>query len=235
MENIFNNKKGYKRIYIDLPGMGKSSSEKWITNSDIILNIVIALIEKILPNKNFLLAGESYGGYLSRGILYKMTKRIDGIMLICHVIIADNKKRNVQEHVILVKDNMLLSKLTSDEIDDFNSSSVVQNEIIYERYKNEIISRIEIANHEFLRNIKRNEYKFSFDVDKLDGKFNKPALIMVGRQDSCVGYKDSWNILENFPRASFAVLDRAGHNLQIEQEELFNSLVNEWLIRVDES
>lgn len=57
---------------------------------------------------------------------------------------------------------------------------------------------------------------------------------MVGKQDNCVGYKDAWNILENFPRATFAVLDRAGHNLQIEHEEVFNALINDWLIRTTE-
>jgi hypothetical protein len=34
---------------------------------------------------------------------------------------------------------------------------------------------------------------------------------------------------------TFAVLDKAGHDLQIEQEKLFNALVNEWLDRVEES
>jgi len=44
-----------------------------------------------------------------------------------------------------------------------------------------------------------------------------------------------WDILENYPRATFVVLDRAGHMLYIEQENLFNALVNEWLDRVEES
>ncbi len=72
MEPILSVKDNYKRIYIDLPGMGKSESAEWITNSDVMLEIVIDLIERIIPNENFLLAGESYGGYLSRGIIYKM-------------------------------------------------------------------------------------------------------------------------------------------------------------------
>ena len=59
--------------------------------------------------------------------------------------------------------------------------------------------------------------------------------MLIGKQDNCVGYKDSWDILENFPRATFAILDRAGHNLHIEQPEVFNSLVKDWLIRVTES
>lgn len=38
-------------------------------------------------------------------------------------------------------------------------------------------------------------------------------------------------MIENYPRATLAVLDTAGHNLQIEQPELFESLVGEWIRR----
>ncbi|WP_461615503.1 alpha/beta fold hydrolase [Clostridium sp. Marseille-QA1073] len=235
MEPIFSTKDTYKRIYIDLPGMGKSESAEWITSSDIMLEIVIDFIKKIIPNENFLLVGESYGGYISRGIIYKMADKVDGVLLICPLIIADNKKRNIPEHVILVKDNTVLSKLTSEAAEQFNSMAVIQSNVIYERYKKEIISGAKMADIKFLESLKENGYEFSFDVDKINKKFDKPALILLGKQDSCVGYKDAWNILENFPRATFTVLDESGHNLQIEKEELFNSLVNEWLIRVGES
>jgi pimeloyl-ACP methyl ester carboxylesterase len=232
MEPIFSDKDRYKRIYIDLPGMGKSESAEWINNSDTLLDIVIGFIDKIIPNENFLLASQSYGGYLARGVIYKMTDRVDGALLICPVIIAEYNKRNVPEHIVLVKDNNLLSKLTPEDAEDFNSGAVVQSEKIYERYQNEIMSGVKIADSKFLQNVQRNGYAFSFDVDKLNNKFDKPVLILLGRQDNCVGYEDAWNILSNFPRATFAVLDRAGHSLQIEHEELFNSLINEWLVRV---
>ena len=35
-------------------------------------------------------------------------------------------------------------------------------------------------------------------------------------------------------KSTFAILDRAGHFLQVEQEELFLALVDEWLQRVEE-
>ncbi len=57
----------------------------------------------------------------------------------------------------------------------------------------------------------------------------------MGRQDQVAGYRDAWRILENYPRASFAVLDWAGHNAHIEQSQLFNALPGEWLDRVQES
>ena len=245
MEPIFSTKDGYKRIYIDLPGMGKSESAKWITNSDIMLDIVIDFIETIIPNENFLIVGQSYGGYLSRGVIYKMQDRVDGVLLVCPVIIADNKKRNVPQHIVLVKDNKLLSKLTPKEVEILNSmpedaeilnsTLVVQNEKIYRRCINEIMPGFEVADDIFLQRLQENGYGFSFNVYKVNKKFDKPALIILGRQDSGVGYKDAWSILDNFPRATFSVLDRAGHNLQIEQEKLFNSLTNEWLKRVEES
>lgn len=234
MEPIFSVRDGYKRIYIDLPGMGKSESAEWITNSDSMLDIVVDFIEKIIPNENFLIIGNSYGGYVSRGVIYKMQDRVDGIVLICPLLIPDYKKRNLPEHVVLVKDDMLLSKLTPEVAEDFSSCMVVQSERIYERYQSEIMAGVETANSEFLQSIMKNGYGFSFYVDKLDEKVNKPTLILLGKQDDCVGYKDAWDILDNFPRATLSILDGAGHNLQIEQEELFNSLINEWLERIEE-
>jgi pimeloyl-ACP methyl ester carboxylesterase len=231
MEPIFSEKEGYKRIYIDLPGMGKSKSAEWIKSSDDMLDIVISFIEKIIPNENFLLAGQSYGGYLSRGVIHKMANRIDGVLLICPVIVSNYINRSVEESVVLVKNMEFLSKLTPEEAEDFNL--VVQNERTYERTKNEYCG-FEIADDTFLQNLQQNCYAFSFDVDKVSKKFDNPSLIMLGKQDSAVGYKDAWSILENFPRATFAVIDRAGHCLQLEQEKLFNTLINDWLIRVSE-
>ncbi len=129
----------------------------------------------------------------------------------------------------------LLSQIDLNDAEEFNAMHVVQNSRIWQRYSDEILSGVKIANDKFLSHLQKTGYGFSFDVDKVDKKFNQPTLILLGRQDSSVGYKDAWNILDNYPRATFAVLDRAGHNLQIEQEALFNCLVNEWLTRIEEA
>ncbi len=93
----------------------------------------------------------------------------------------------------------------------------------------------ERADHTFLKRLDQPENAaFSFDVDVLPEPFRAPTLFLLGRQDSWVGYRDAWDIVENYPRATFAVLDRAGHFLTSEQEVLFKSLVTEWLDRVEE-
>jgi pimeloyl-ACP methyl ester carboxylesterase len=49
-----------------------------------------------------------------------------------------------------------------------------------------------------------------------------------------VGYNAQWDLLEHYPRATFAVLDRAGHALPHEQPGLSKALITEWLVRVRE-
>lgn len=231
MEPVFNNKDGYKRIYFDLPGMGKTKGEKWITNLDKMLEVVIDFINKVIPNENFLLAGESYGGFLARGVLYKMAARVDGLLLICPAVILNHDKRNVKALTVLKRDDKLLSEIDPKDAEEFSSIQVVQNKRNWERFRDEILPSLKIADIEFIEKLDESGFDFSFDVNKMD-KFHKPTLILLGRQDSSVGYKDAWSVLESYPRATFAVLDRAGHNLQIEQEELFNSLVSEWITRI---
>ncbi|PJI09081.1 MULTISPECIES: alpha/beta fold hydrolase [Clostridium] len=232
MENLFTKESCYKRIYVDLPGMGESTSADWIKSSDDMLDILVEFINKVTSGEKFLLAGESYGGYLVRGVLYKIPKKVSGLLLVCPAIIADFKKRTVPEHTVLVKDNELKSKISEEAYDDFNSISVVQNENIYKRYDEEIMSGVKLGDEKFLRRLQETGYSFSFNVDNLSEKFYGPTLMLLGRQDSVVGYKDAWSILENFPRATFAVIDMAGHNLQIEQEKIFNTLVTDWIKRV---
>ena len=45
--------------------------------------------------------------------------------------------------------------------------------------------------------------------------------------------KDLEKLLDDYRRASFAILDGAGHNLQIEQNSLFQEIVRNWLERIE--
>ncbi len=233
MEPVFRNVPGYKRIYPDLPGMGKTKGESWITNSDQMLDIVIDFINRVVPGESFLLAGESYGGYLARGIILRMAERVDGLLMLCPGVIMTPGWRNAPDHTVLEKDEELLTELEPSVAKGFASINVVLNRKVWEKYRDDVLTGLNRADFSFLDNLYARGYAFSFDVDKNAKKFIHPALILVGRQDSVVGYKDAWDILDNYPRATFAVLDRAGHNLQLEQEELFQCLVKEWIDRVE--
>ncbi|MFO2550773.1 hypothetical protein QTN31_14285, partial [Alicyclobacillus cycloheptanicus] len=75
--------------------------------------------------------------------------------------------------------------------------------------------------------------RLCFDVDSNPDPFAYPVLIVTGRQDDVVGFQDAWRFVDKYPRATFAVLDMAGHNLQIERSNLFEALVHDWLDRLE--
>jgi pimeloyl-ACP methyl ester carboxylesterase len=230
MEPVFQQRDGWQRFYPDLPGMGKTPGPKWLTNSDQMLDVVMDFIEAVIPGQNFALAGESYGGYLARGIVQRWPERVEGLFLLCSLIVPVEDERELPPFVVLKQDQAVLEKLSPQEREGFGSVAVVQTQYTWERTRDEVVVGLEAADEQFLNEL---VYPLSFDVDAAD-PFEKPALILAGRQDHMVGYRDAWNIYENYPRGSYVVLDRAGHNLQIEQPTVFTALVNEWLDRVEE-
>lgn len=93
LEPIFQKLPYYKRIYIDLPGMGKSDASLEFSCADGILHLLVSMINR-LNLEHFLLIGESYGGYLARGILASpLASRVDGLLCICPVVIPKHISR----------------------------------------------------------------------------------------------------------------------------------------------
>src|SRR5579859_3058233 len=93
MEPFFVQRPGWQRIYLDLPGMGRTPGSEQIQSTDDMLEVVIDFIDAVIPGRPFLVAGTSYGGYLSRGVLQRKCDRVAGMALICPVILADRSRR----------------------------------------------------------------------------------------------------------------------------------------------
>ena len=103
-EPYFQQREGWKRIYIDPPGHGKTPGKDWITNQDKILEVILACIDKLTAGHRFSMIGISLGGYLARGVIRYRAEFIDGIAMIVPGIIAEDKKRTVPPYKVLVED-----------------------------------------------------------------------------------------------------------------------------------
>ncbi|QRG65087.1 alpha/beta fold hydrolase [Brevibacillus choshinensis] len=233
LEPVFENQPGWRRIYLDLPGMGQTKGEEWIKGSDHMLEVVERFIEKMIPEGRYLLAGESYGGYLIRAIAARQPERVAGMLFICPLVEPIAAKRILPMPAVIAQDKEFVASLTPEQQSRFTPLSVVQDRYNWERFEKEILPGLQIADPDFLQKISKR-YEFSFEWGE-PVPFDKPVLFLTGRQDHVTGYQDVWAILEQYPRASIAVLDRAGHNLQTEQSGLFTALVDEWLKRVMEN
>jgi pimeloyl-ACP methyl ester carboxylesterase len=234
MEPIFKKRPGYKRIYMDLPGMGRSKAPGWLENTDQVLDIIIRFSEKVIPENDFLVAGESYGGYLARGMVHKIPERLGGVLLICPVMVGDRSKRQLPPRRVFVRDEKLLAGIDPEVRKFFERMLLLLDKRRWERFQQDILPGRRVMDTAFLERLKKHGYECSFDVDRIK-PFDRPSLILVGRQDASVGYKDALKLIDNYSRGTFAILDRAGHGLEVEQENVFNCLVSEWLDRVEEN
>ena len=234
MEPVLEKNGRYQRIYFDLPGMGKSAADFRYCSADGILEVLTAFIRAEISG-DFLVAGQSYGGYLARGILSAFPERTAGLLLLCPVIIPAREKRSLPQPdgQYKVIDQTFLQTLTQDEQDDLQNLVRI-NQSSYRRFQIEMLSSRSKANEKFIARLLQN-YSFSFPLEASIGVCHKPVSFITGRQDTITGYQDVWTLLENYPRAGFAVIDTAGHGLQIDQPDLFAALVRDWLRRVEEA
>jgi pimeloyl-ACP methyl ester carboxylesterase len=232
MEPLFAQRDGWLRLYPDLPGTGRTPGSDRLATHDQMLDAVLAFIDTVIPGQRFVLAGLSYGGYLARGVLYHRAASIDGLLLCAPQVKADPAQAHLPPRTTLVQDPTLVARLEPDETQLVEGLVVVQSSTVVEAVR-DLLAEVQIADHPFNERLEAAS-PFSFDVDTLPTPFGAPTLILTARQDHLCGYRDAWDLLDNYPRATFAVLDRAGHLVNIEQDVLCQALMREWLDRVEE-
>lgn len=228
MEPLFAEREGWLRIYPDLPGTGQSSASERIAAPDHVLAAMLAFIDKVIPGQRFTLAGLSYGGYVARGVVHERAASIDGLLLVVPMVKSDSAQAQLPLRTPLVENAALMEGLGP-----VGSLVVVQTQPVVDAAR-QVLAEVQTANHAFLDRIEAAG-PYTFDVDTLPAPLQAPALVLTARQDFICGYRDAWELLDNYPRATFATLDRAGHFVDLEQNALCHALIREWLDRVEES
>ncbi len=234
-EPIFASRSGWRRIYLDLPGMGRSVAHD-IRCQDDMLAALLTFIDRVLPGQRFVLAGTSLGGYLARGIALRLRSRVDGLLLRVPCVVPDTGKRSLPPAEPLVRNEALLAALDPVERTALGEVLVQAPDYLAAmRAKvRDLVAPAIAACAPFVAEMRLDpkRYAFSFDLAAAERSFAKPVLIVAGRQDTTVGYRDAWDILESYPRATFAVLDRADHIWPVESATLLAALVDDWLGRL---
>jgi pimeloyl-ACP methyl ester carboxylesterase len=232
LEPIFEKPSDYRRIYVDLPGMGRTPAPETVRGDKEVLEILLGFIDAVIGDEPFLVVGHSYGGYLARAIANRRPSQVIGMALLCPLMaMGENAGQQVPQHQVLYQTDDGTTTLGAKEAAEFQTYFVVQTPEMVERYQQAVAPSAALADTDALERMSG-----ALDLNPEAGNsYPHPSFIVVGRQDSTVGYADQWQLLEHYPRATFAVLDRAGHALPHEQPELLRALMQEWLARVAEA
>jgi pimeloyl-ACP methyl ester carboxylesterase len=205
MERHFVQRSGWRRIYVDLPGMGKTPGPDWITCGDQVLEVLEQFVDSVIGGDRFVLAGSSYGAYLALGLAHRRAGSIEGLLLSVPGLLQEE---DLPAFAPVHKDQHIIEAARSEGIDWMEHMAVSQTASVLEYSR--VLEAVPPADERFLARLFTAK-RFSFDTGIMPKPFLSPVLILTGRQDSVCGYEAAWRLLEMFPRATFAVLDGAGH------------------------
>jgi pimeloyl-ACP methyl ester carboxylesterase len=221
LDPVFDAYTGYRRIYPDLPGMGLTPAPQTIRGADDVLDVLLGFIDGVIGDQPLLLAGHSAGGYYAQAIASQRPEQVMGLALLCPLLAGIH---DVPEHEVVYSSGSIGNP-------EFREYFTVQTAQTLDRYERYVEPAARLADQSALARIGE---RWELTKRPQEGPYCRPTLIVTGRQDSTVGYARAWEMVELFPRATFAVLDRAGHALPHEQPGLLRALVTEWLDRVQE-
>lgn len=222
------------RVYVDLPGHGRSAkADLTLASSDALVACLLALMDHMAPGRPFAVTGQSFGGYLALGLATQHPGRVMGLGLVCPLTLPDLDARQVEKLKLIRHDDAFLATLSDAERESFLQLAVRADRQTWERFATEEAPGFSAANPTFMDAVDEH-LPLSPDVDDALAAhpFAAPALILCGRQDAMVGYRDQLRLIQHLPRCTYAVLDISGHNLQFEHPELFTSLTADWLTRL---
>ena len=209
-----------RRIYPDLPGMGRSTALGLDTNEDVV-TVLCGFVDELKLGP-VVLVGHSYGAYLARGIAARRPDLVRGLGLICPVA---ERSGDVPGHHVVRQDSDAYDELPADQRRGFDEYFVVRTQATARRYRDHIAPGTTTVDEAALQRIFAG---WPVDVGSV---ITTPTLIMAGRQDAVVGYADAIALLEWYPRATLTIVEDAGHALLHEQPGVLAAMLADLLDR----
>jgi pimeloyl-ACP methyl ester carboxylesterase len=203
VEPAFRSRRNWKRIYPDLPGHGQTPGTRRIRDIDGYLGVLLELVDELFPRQRFCLGGHSFGAYLALGIARKRRARIEGLLLSSPEVNFSPREERRERAAPTVP----AKGAQAPDAQRYSEDTAWLESLPYR--------------------------DLSFDLYRGSPSFTIPTLFLFGRQDAPFRYQDYWKLMPNFPNATFAVLDSAGHSLWEDRRRLLDALVGDWLDRIE--
>jgi pimeloyl-ACP methyl ester carboxylesterase len=115
VDAVFEAAGGWRRIYLDLPGHGQTAAPAELRSQGQVMSLLTGAVEALFPDRPFAVAGSSYGGYLTLGLVRSMPERLLGAALLVPDLPAPDGTRAAPAHVTLRRDPAAFTDLEPDE------------------------------------------------------------------------------------------------------------------------
>lgn len=231
---------GFARLYCDLPGMGNSHAVPVPHDLDGFLDALTALVAGELGHRPFVLCGTSAGAYLARGLAARLGDQVRGMVLRVPLVQPDDAARDRDAIRPLHQDSTVMARQDAALLNLLDQPPLIQTDrwiaALAAKLRSTVLPAMACANHAALDRLRTDPARYVLRDAADWPDFIAPALIVAARQDSSVGWRDALAAFSGWPRASFAVLDAAGHEWPLShQKPLLDALVEDFLRRVEDA
>jgi pimeloyl-ACP methyl ester carboxylesterase len=127
LDPVFQALSGYRRIYPDLPGMGRTPAPEAISSADDVLDVLLEFIDGVIGDQPLLVVGHSAGGYYAQALAGQRPEQVAGLALLCPLLSGSH---DVPEHVVVYRSG----DIGSAEFRDYFTVQTAQTLDRYERY-----------------------------------------------------------------------------------------------------
>ena len=222
---------GWHRLYVDLPWTAGTPVGD-VTSSEDVAALVVATVRERLGSTPFAVLGSSYGGMIARRVAHELRDQVLGLATVAGLWAADPDARTLPPRTVLHEDPAALVAAPPDVARGYAEMAVVQSAEGLDAYRRHVQPGVDGADEAALTLLRARYDLDAAPEDVWPEPFTQPTLVLAGRQDHVVGYVDAWRRLDHYPRASFVLLDAAGHNVHLDQPEQTAAALTAWLDRL---
>lgn len=227
LEPVFAARRGWRRLYADLPGSGRSPRLSGPVTAEAMGEAVLRFVDKVVGDEPFAVVGISYGGQLARHLIAERGPQVLGTALIAPLV-KPGGERVLPERRVLTRDEALLAALEPADREAFAGIALYQDDAGWSAFRDHVLPGIRAHHREDAAALLK-AYLFKELPESRFGTHDGTHLLVTGRQDHMVGWRDQLDLLEHYPRATYAVVDGAGHNVHLDQPDAVHGLLGNWL------
>jgi pimeloyl-ACP methyl ester carboxylesterase len=221
---------GWRRIYLDLPWAENAPASDAASAQDV-ADAIVAELQSTLGGEPFAVVGNSFGGMIARYVAHRMRDQLLGLATLAAAFAPIPQRILPPRQVVHVNETVL--EAAGPARGEFEDMAVVQSLAALDAFSRYVLPGLQGAKQDVMDRISQN-YAFKAEPEALDAPpLTVPTLHISGRQDHVTGYEDGLALRDHYPRASYAVLDAAGHNVHLEQPNITSALLLDWLTRME--
>ena len=233
LDEVFTSASPWQRIYVDLPGFGRSPRVPYPASADAIADCLLRFVDREIGDRRFAVLGNSFGGQLARHLVAERPDQVLGLGLLCPMVVPHGR-RSLPAQTVVEREPGLLARLTPEEAAEFTAVAVRQTSAGWDRFRQHALPGIVAHDREAAAEL-LERYTLAVTPETRFPTFDGPSVLITARQDHVVGWQDSLGLLASYPRMASAIVEGAGHNAHLERPAVINALVADWLDRVTAS